>query len=300
MLTKEAGVVITDVFKNRWRTLMSVDDVIADVIGTCTKLGIADNTYFFYSSDHGFQLGEFNIAMDKRHVYDWDTRIHLLSRGPGIAKGSTFSLPATQVDLAPTFLGIAGLAKPASMDGKSLLPLLTAGASLADLPASARDHITALGQDYAKGWRDAVFIEYYFVDDNDKCMANCKALKPGNEYPSSDSLCGDLTSGKNAECWGGKGCNKDCYRTEDEANNFIGLRSMGNSIFGDTLYAEFVTGSQYKADIDFSNVSFTEYYNASADPWMTNNLAPATGASALADLKKTLHTWFNCAGDSCL
>ena len=24
----------------------------------CEKLGVADNTYFFYSSDHGFQLGE--------------------------------------------------------------------------------------------------------------------------------------------------------------------------------------------------------------------------------------------------
>jgi hypothetical protein len=44
-----------------------------------------------------FQLGQFNIIMDKRHVYDWDTRIHLLSRGPGIAAGSTFAVPATQV-----------------------------------------------------------------------------------------------------------------------------------------------------------------------------------------------------------
>ena len=34
----------------------------------CEKLGVADNTYFFYSSDHGFQLGEFNIPMDKRQV----------------------------------------------------------------------------------------------------------------------------------------------------------------------------------------------------------------------------------------
>jgi N-acetylglucosamine-6-sulfatase len=45
---------------------MSVDDVISDVIGAVSALGLADNTYFFYSSDHGFQLGEFNIPMDKR------------------------------------------------------------------------------------------------------------------------------------------------------------------------------------------------------------------------------------------
>jgi hypothetical protein len=46
-----------------------VDDLIGDVIATCEELGVADNTFFFYSSDHGFQLGEFNIAMDKRNVY---------------------------------------------------------------------------------------------------------------------------------------------------------------------------------------------------------------------------------------
>jgi N-acetylglucosamine-6-sulfatase len=88
MISEEAAVVISDIFKNRWRTLMSVDDVIAGVIGACEDLGVADNTYFFYSSDHGFQLGEFNIPMDKRQPYDWDTRIHLLARGPGITAGA--------------------------------------------------------------------------------------------------------------------------------------------------------------------------------------------------------------------
>ena len=62
------------------------------------------------------------VPMDKRQVYDWDTRIHLLARGPGIAKGASFELPATQVDVAPTFLGLAGVQPPPDMDGKSLLP----------------------------------------------------------------------------------------------------------------------------------------------------------------------------------
>ena len=90
LLTEEFAEVISDVFKNRWRTLMSVDDVIAEVIGTCEDLGVADNTYFFYSSDHGYQLGEFNIPMDKRHVFDWDTRVHLLVRGTVLAAAPPF------------------------------------------------------------------------------------------------------------------------------------------------------------------------------------------------------------------
>ena len=50
MITQEAADVITGVFKNRWRTLMSVDDVIGSVIEACKKLGVDDNTYYFYSS----------------------------------------------------------------------------------------------------------------------------------------------------------------------------------------------------------------------------------------------------------
>ena len=48
------------------------------------------------------------MPLDKRHVYDFDTRIPLLVRGPGIVPGSILSSQATPVDLAPTFLAIAG------------------------------------------------------------------------------------------------------------------------------------------------------------------------------------------------
>merc|ERR1711918_178519 len=105
---------------------MSVDDVVGEVVATVEQLGQLERTYFFYPSDHGFQLGQFNIPMDKRHVYTWDTKIHLLVRGPGIAPGSTFEAPGTQVDLAPTFLALAGLDKPPVMDGKSITPFLLA------------------------------------------------------------------------------------------------------------------------------------------------------------------------------
>ena len=71
--------------------------VVAPTHAVESSLGVLDETYFFYTSDHGFQLGEFNILMDKRHVYEWDTHIHLLARGPGIPKGTTWSEPATQV-----------------------------------------------------------------------------------------------------------------------------------------------------------------------------------------------------------
>lgn len=128
VLTHRAGLSLnTDVtqsFQDRWRALMSVDDLIESVVTFIEQQGLADNTYFMYSSDHGFQLGEFNLLIDKRQSYDHDIRIHLLARGPGIAAGSTFAYPGTQVDLATTWLGLAGLAKPVGMDGRSIAPLI--------------------------------------------------------------------------------------------------------------------------------------------------------------------------------
>ena len=324
MISEGAAAVTRGVFRNRWRTLMSVDDLIADVVHLVeAELGLAEHTYFIYTSDHGFQLGQFNIIMDKRNVYDWDTRIHLLARGPGIAAGSTWSQPATQVDLAPTFLGIAGLGKTAVMDGKSLLPLLVEGeakdagtdadvdAAAAAAPASVRRHLRAVAPggsaEYRAGWRSAVFLEHYFVNNNVFCVAGCAGLPltPSEEYPTHDSNCGDLTPGQNANCYsvspgqGGANCSSDCYATESTQNNFIALRSMPGSAFGDTLYAEFQTGEQNVADVNFTAVDFVEAYDAAADPWMMRNLANSTPAASLAAMSAELHRWFACAGDAC-
>jgi len=312
LITPQAAKVITGVFKNRWRTLMSVDDVIADVIGAVEDLGLADNTYFFYSSDHGFQLGEFNIPMDKRQPYEWDTRIHLLARGPGIKAGSTWAQPATQVDMAPTFLGLAGLDKTAVMDGKSLVPLLMPSAyagdevEIAKLPESTKKHVAGLlakagaagAKAYAANWRTAAFVEYYYVADNVKCVGNCTLPKEANAYPHADTYCTDLTPGAYANCWA-MGCSTECYPTESIMNNFIVLRSMEGSPFGDTMYAEFESGNLNQQPIAFDNIYFHEYYNVTADPWEMNNLYNLTAASTQKALHDALHVFASCTGDAC-
>lgn len=38
-------------FNDRWRTLLSVDDLVSAVVETLEKTGLASNTYIFYSSE---------------------------------------------------------------------------------------------------------------------------------------------------------------------------------------------------------------------------------------------------------
>ena len=54
-LTPAVAKCIDSTFKDRWRCLQSVDDLIAAVVDTVDKAGALDNTYFLYSSDHGYQ-----------------------------------------------------------------------------------------------------------------------------------------------------------------------------------------------------------------------------------------------------
>lgn len=301
MITAEASKQITGIFKNRWRTLMSVDDVIAEVVTTIEDLGLLDSTYFFYSSDHGFQLGQFNVPMDKRHVYEWDTKIHLLARGPGIAAGSSFSAPGTQVDIAPTLLGLAGVRSPTrfGMDGRSIVPFLIDERN--DVLESTRWHLDELGslETYKSSWRKEVFIEYYYCDYNIKCTTNCS---PG-AYPKSDANCANLVD--NTDCWCTRGINRKtdptCYTTEDLSNNFIALRQLDGRINfegQDMLYAEFQTGDLATAKIDFDHVDFVEYYDIAKDPWQLDNLAPST-KTTVEHLHKRLRHWLQCSGSEC-
>ncbi|XP_048242354.1 N-acetylglucosamine-6-sulfatase-like isoform X3 [Haliotis rufescens] len=115
---------IDTTFRNRWRTLQSLDDMVEGVVKTLDTKGMLDNTYIFFSSDNGFHLGQFSMPYDKRQAYEFDVKVPLMVRGPGISKDVVISDSVLNIDLAPTFLELAGATPPASMDGMSLLPIL--------------------------------------------------------------------------------------------------------------------------------------------------------------------------------
>ena len=73
-----------NVFRNRWRALMSVDDGVAGVAAVVHELGLDNRTYFFVTSDHGWNLGQHRLPGGKHNVYDHSTRIPMVMRGPGI------------------------------------------------------------------------------------------------------------------------------------------------------------------------------------------------------------------------
>jgi arylsulfatase A-like enzyme len=101
--------------------IQSVDDQVGRIMDYLKANGLDENTLVVYTSDNGFFLGEHGW-FDKRFMYEESLKIPLLMRLPGTIKPGTVSEDLVQnLDFAPTFLKLAGVEVPESMQGIPLL-----------------------------------------------------------------------------------------------------------------------------------------------------------------------------------
>jgi arylsulfatase A-like enzyme len=103
--------------------VQGVDESVGKVLDHLEKTGLAKNTVVFYTADNGFYLGDLGLY-DKRFMYEPGLHVPLLVRGPGIKSSAVTDLFSLDIDLAPTFLDLAGAAIPNDMQGRSLVPIL--------------------------------------------------------------------------------------------------------------------------------------------------------------------------------
>ncbi|UCF19941.1 MAG: sulfatase [Gemmatimonadota bacterium] len=127
--------------KDYLRAIASVDDNLGRVLDYLDESGLAANTVVLYNSDQGFFLGDHGWY-DKRWMYEPSLRAPLLVRWPGVVEAGSQNRDLVQnLDFAATFLEMAGLPVPSTMQGRSLVPLLE-GTTPAD-------------------WRDAIYYQYF-------------------------------------------------------------------------------------------------------------------------------------------
>ncbi len=110
-------------YRSYGETLSAVDDSLGRVMEQLKKMGVHDETLVIYMGDNGFMFGEHGL-IDKRVAYEASIRVPLLMQCPALFKGGTvIEQMVANIDIAPTILDAAGLARPPHFDGRSFLPL---------------------------------------------------------------------------------------------------------------------------------------------------------------------------------
>ncbi len=98
------------------------DAMVGEVVNTLEELGLDDNTYFVFSSDHGEMALE-HRNWYKMNMYEASSRVPLVISGPGIRSGRSIDNIVSLIDMFPTLAEMSGVDCPDQVQGESLLPL---------------------------------------------------------------------------------------------------------------------------------------------------------------------------------
>lgn len=101
-----------------------VDAQAGIVLDALDRLDLTSNTIVFFTSDHGYHLGEHGGFYRKNTLFEEAVRVPLIAAGPGIARGASVSKPADLLVIFPTLIELCGLPLNPLLDGRSAAPLL--------------------------------------------------------------------------------------------------------------------------------------------------------------------------------
>ena len=240
-LTAYASTLIDLLWQDRLKSLLSVDDMIGALYSFLKEHALLDTTYVYYSSDHGYHLGEFRVPCFKAEPYETDVRVPAFLAGPGIAGHSKQSILVGNVDIYPTFLELAGLhnvENGLAVDGKSF------AWSLSDVE-----------EESGHAWREQYLVEYRAVGTTFFWI--CGIWTPD---PQTGGIFPGVTI---APPQGPPDMNETgpWYVNDEKSSNFRMLRILNGTT--NLMYAEFVNYNWTQQDLEKPN--FYELYDLTSE-----------------------------------
>ncbi|CAG0882631.1 unnamed protein product [Darwinula stevensoni] len=254
---------VDEVFRNRLRTLQTVDDIVANLHGLLKDKNLLDETYLIFTSDHGYHTGMFSQPIDKRQPYEFDIRVPLLVSGPMIPKQKVLDDVVLNIDLAPTLLEMAKIPKPDDliMDGQSFAHLLFQKTSDEQIPHDFRDD----------------FLIEYSGQGGEVGSKTC----PISQDPNVSQ------------------CLEKFYcKCQDARNNtYMCLRQLNSKL--NTKFCIFLDDEvNLVSRPHFLN--FIEHYDLSKDPYELHNLNEVLAESERTELRSRVLELSRCSGLSCV
>jgi N-acetylglucosamine-6-sulfatase len=135
--------------------LKAVDDMVRRIVSELEARNVIERTLIVFTSDNGMAWGAHELAAGAKYApYEEAIRVPLVIRYDPLTSGRARDDGhlVLNLDLAPTFAGLAGTRLP-NVDGRDLRPMLR--------PASA------------SSWRNDFLIEYLFAGGRDRVPTYC-------------------------------------------------------------------------------------------------------------------------------
>jgi arylsulfatase A-like enzyme len=109
--------------------ITQIDFSLGLLFARMRELGLMENTWIVFTSDHGENLGDHHMG-GKSNFFEGSSHIPLVVRPPASAwepkplGGTVATTPVSLADIAPTILKLAGVEAPEDIEGIDLLSLL--------------------------------------------------------------------------------------------------------------------------------------------------------------------------------
>ena len=101
----------------------NIDHQVARVLKKLKDMGELDNTYVFYTADHGMAIGRHGLQ-GKQNLYEHTWRVPFFAMGPGIKPGTRAPGNVYLLDVMATFCDLTGVQIPETCEGISFKPVL--------------------------------------------------------------------------------------------------------------------------------------------------------------------------------
>ena len=101
----------------------NIDIQIGRVLQQLKAMGELENTYIFYTADHGMAIGRHGLQ-GKQNLYEHTWRVPFIVKGPGIKPGSRVPGNIYLLDVLATLCDLADIEAPQTCEGLSLKPIL--------------------------------------------------------------------------------------------------------------------------------------------------------------------------------
>lgn len=101
----------------------NIDIQVGRVLKQLADMGQLENTYIFYTADHGIAVGQHGL-MGKQNLYEHSWRVPFIVKGPGIQPGSRVQGNIYLMDILATLCDLTGVPVPDTNEGTSFKPVL--------------------------------------------------------------------------------------------------------------------------------------------------------------------------------